>query len=63
VLAVNYPVALAPQYVAMAGTLIAGLYAISRGLIIEAPATLTNAIEAGSEWFTRRAGAIARPLQ
>jgi lipopolysaccharide export system permease protein len=58
---VNFPFALTWQYAAVAGALVFGCYAISRGLIIEPPAFLFNAVNAGADWFLRRAGAMARP--
>jgi len=63
VFAVKYPIMVAFQYFALAGALTAGIYAISRGLIIEPPVVLTKAVEAGSEWLARYTGAIARPAQ
>jgi len=63
VFAVKYPIMVAFQYFALAGPLTAGIYAISRGLIIEPPIVLTKAVEAGSEWLARYTGAIARPAQ
>ena len=63
VFAVKYPIMVAFQYFALAGALTAGIYAISRGLIIEPPVVLTKAVEAGSEWLARHTGAIARPAQ
>jgi lipopolysaccharide export system permease protein len=63
VFAVNYPFAVALQYLAVAGAIAASLYAISRGLIIEPPAALSNAVDAAGEWFLRRAGAIAGSTQ
>jgi lipopolysaccharide export system permease protein len=63
VLAVNYPSALLVPYVAVAGTLAAGSYAISRGLIIEPPAILFNTVAAWMNWFAPRAAAAARPTQ
>jgi lipopolysaccharide export system permease protein len=63
VMGVRYPLALTFQYLAVAGALAGGLYAIARGLIIEAPVAVTSAFNAASEWLMRRAGAIARPVQ
>jgi lipopolysaccharide export system permease protein len=63
VMGVRYPLALTFQYLALAGALAGGLYAIARGLIIEAPVAVTSAFNAASEWLMRRAGAIARPVQ
>jgi lipopolysaccharide export system permease protein len=61
VLSVNYPYAVAIEYLAVAGTLAAGSYAISKGLIIEPPAALVAATNAVNEWFMRRTGILARP--
>jgi lipopolysaccharide export system permease protein len=61
VLSVNYPHAVAIEYLALAGTLAAGGYAISKGLIIEPPAALVTAANAANEWFMRRTGVLARP--
>ena len=63
VFAVKYPFAAAVQYLAVAGALVSGLYVISRGLIIEPPAALSNAVNAASEWLLRRAGAVAGSTQ
>jgi hypothetical protein len=46
VLCVKYPWVLALQYALLAVAAIAGLYAIHRGLEIEAPAFVTNAVNA-----------------
>jgi lipopolysaccharide export system permease protein len=46
VLCVKYPWVLALQYALLAIAAIAGLYAIHRGLEIEAPAFVTNAVNA-----------------
>jgi lipopolysaccharide export system permease protein len=59
VFGITHPFALTWQYLALAGALGFGIYAISRGLIIEPPAILFNAVNAGVEWFNRRAGAVA----
>lgn len=59
VLGVTYPFALTWQYVALAGALGYGIYAISRGLVIGPPTIIFNTINGGVEWLTRRAGAIA----
>jgi lipopolysaccharide export system permease protein len=56
---ISYPFALSWQYIALAGALAYGLYAISRGLVIEPPAILFNTVNAAAEWFSRRTGAIA----
>ena len=63
VFTVRYPIAVAVQYAAVTGTIGASLYAISRGLNIEPPAFLTNAVDATKEWVARHVGAIARPAQ
>jgi lipopolysaccharide export system permease protein len=63
VFAVKYPSAVAIQYLAVAAALAASVYAISRGLIIEPPAALSNAVHAASKRFLRRAGAIAGSTQ
>jgi lipopolysaccharide export system permease protein len=62
VLGVKYPLALTFQYLAVAGALAGGLYAIASGLIIAAPAAVASAVNAGSEWLMRRAGAVIRPV-
>jgi lipopolysaccharide export system permease protein len=59
----NYPSAAAIQYLLLAGTVAGGLYAISRGLIIEPPAMVSRAIDTVSDWFLRRAGAIVGASQ
>jgi lipopolysaccharide export system permease protein len=59
VFGINHPFALTWQYAALAGVIGWGIYAISRGLVIEPPAILFNTVNAGVEWFARRAGAIA----
>lgn len=53
VMAVRNPSALIPLYLALAGAFSFGLYAISRGVVIEPPATLTRAIARLSELFSR----------
>jgi lipopolysaccharide export system permease protein len=63
VFAVRYPIALLFEYAAVAGALAAGTYAISRGIVIEPPTRLTEAVNAAGEWLLRRAGAIVRPSQ
>jgi lipopolysaccharide export system permease protein len=59
VFGINYPFALTWQYAALAGVIIWGIYAISRGLVIEPPAFVLNTVNTGIEWFMRRAGAMA----
>jgi lipopolysaccharide export system permease protein len=61
VFALKYSAAPIAQYVTVTAALAAGLYAISRGLILEPPATLANAVNAGSEWIMRHFGASMRP--
>ena len=51
------------QYTAVGGTIVACLYAISRGLIIEPPAFLTTAVGQVNEWVTQRVGAISGTAQ
>ncbi len=63
VFSVKYPIAVVLQYLAVAGTMGASLFAISRGLIIEPPAFLTKAIDATREWIVRRTGTMMRPAQ
>ena len=63
VFALKYPIAVVFQYVAVAGTIAASLFAASRGLIIEPPAFLARAAEAASGWFERRTGMLARSAQ
>ena len=48
------PAALAAQYVAMALVFVFGLYAISRGVILEPPSLVTNAVTLLSERVSRR---------
>jgi lipopolysaccharide export system permease protein len=63
VFTVKYPVAALIQYVAVIGSMATSLYVISRALIIEQPAFLSQAFNAASEWFMRRAGAMVKPAQ
>lgn len=63
VFTVKYPIAAVVQYVAVLGTMAASVFAISRGLIIEPPRFLTNAVEAARQWVERRAGALMKPAQ
>jgi lipopolysaccharide export system permease protein len=51
------------QYAAVGGTIVACLYAISRGLIIEPPAFLTTAVGRVNDWVSQRVGAFARAPQ
>jgi lipopolysaccharide export system permease protein len=52
---VNSPAALALPYVMLIATMIVGYWGIARGLIIEPPAFIANAINAVAEGFQRRA--------
>jgi lipopolysaccharide export system permease protein len=63
VFTIKYPAAVAVQYFAVAGTIVASLYAISRGLIIEPPAFLTTAVSRVSNWVSQRTGAIMGTAQ
>jgi lipopolysaccharide export system permease protein len=63
VFAVNHPSAVLFPYAALAATLAAGGYAISRGLIIEPPAVLSSIVTACMNWLAPRAAATARPTQ
>jgi lipopolysaccharide export system permease protein len=51
---VTYPAFLAVQYVAVAIAIAAGIYVIRRGIVLEAPAFLTNGLAALGERFSRR---------
>lgn len=59
VLCVRYPFVLAFHYALLAAATVFGLYAVHRGLVIEAPAFVTNAMDAISARFARRAAAAA----
>jgi lipopolysaccharide export system permease protein len=59
----KFPVALVFQYIATAAALAGGIFAITRGLIIEPPAALSSSLNAGGEWLMRRASTIVRPTQ
>ena len=59
VLCVRYPFVLAFQYVLLAAAAAFGLFAIHRGLVIEAPAFVTNLSDAISARLARRAAAAA----
>ncbi|MGP0089196.1 MAG: LPS export ABC transporter permease LptF [Xanthobacteraceae bacterium] len=54
IIGVNQPLALGAQYAAILATFVLGTLAISRGLIIEPPAFVTNAITALTERLTWR---------
>ena len=57
ILCVKYPVILVFQYALLAVVTALGLYAINRGLVIEAPAFITNAASAITSRFARPAAA------
>jgi lipopolysaccharide export system permease protein len=59
----TYPKTVAIQYFLIAGTLSTGLYAISKGLIIEPPVYMTRAMDAVTAWFQRRVASIMEPAQ
>jgi lipopolysaccharide export system permease protein len=63
VFTLKYPAAVAVQYFAVGSTIVASLYAISRGLIIEPPAFLTTAVARVSNWVAQRTGAIVGTAQ
>jgi lipopolysaccharide export system permease protein len=50
----KYPLLLIPQYLAMAAAFVLGYFVIRRGLILEPPAFITNAIAAVTERISRR---------
>ena len=54
---VHMPIALAFQYVVVIAAIGFGLFAISRGMIIEPPKAVTNALESLTARFARRAPA------
>lgn len=59
VLCVRYPFVLAFHYVLLAVAAVLGLLAIHRGLVIEAPAFVTRAVDAISAQLARRTAAAA----
>ena len=61
VVGVNYPPALALQYIAIIGATGAGAYAISRGIIIEPPAFLTDTVTSAFERLVQRIQTRLRP--
>jgi lipopolysaccharide export system permease protein len=61
IVGINTPAALVLPYLALAATFVLGYLGISRGLIIEPPAAIANAISTISERLAQRAEAIARP--
>jgi lipopolysaccharide export system permease protein len=60
VVGLTVPFALTWQYIAVTATFVLCGYAISRGLILEPPATLLRIGDAWSEWLVRRSGQPAR---
>jgi lipopolysaccharide export system permease protein len=63
VFALKYPAAVLFEYLAVAGTSAASLFAIKRGAIIEPPAFLIRAVDTINDWFVRRTGPLAGPAQ
>jgi hypothetical protein len=59
VIGVHIPAALAVQYLVLAAAIGFGLLAISRGMIIEPPAFITQLATALTERIARRTGATA----
>jgi lipopolysaccharide export system permease protein len=59
VIGVHFAPALAVQYVVLAAVSAYGLYAISRGVIIEPPALITNLLSTIGERIAKRTGALA----
>lgn len=59
VVGVHFPPALAMEYIAVVAALVFGAYAISRGVIIEPPARITEALAALGERIAKRTNAIA----
>jgi lipopolysaccharide export system permease protein len=55
---VHTPVALLLPYLALGASFVLGYFAISRGMIIEPPAFVTNAISALTERIAQRTGAL-----
>jgi lipopolysaccharide export system permease protein len=62
IVGVTVPFFIILQYALLAATIGLGLFAISRGMIIEPPAFLTNSINTLIEYFRRRVSAM-RPAQ
>lgn len=54
IVGVNYPAFLGLQFVVVAIAVVAGLYVIRRGIVLDAPAFITNGLNALTERFTRR---------
>jgi hypothetical protein len=61
VVGVNYPPALALQYIAVATAIGAGSYAITRGIIIEPPPFLTVTLPSMAERLLQQVQAKLRP--
>jgi lipopolysaccharide export system permease protein len=61
VFALKYPIAVAVQYLAVAGAMAASAFAALRGVVIEPPAFLVRAAATAGDWFERRTGTVARP--
>jgi hypothetical protein len=55
---VHTPIALLAPYLALSATFVLGYFAISRGVIIEPPAFINNAITAVMERFAQRTSAL-----
>jgi lipopolysaccharide export system permease protein len=63
IVGVTIPAIVILQYLLLGGTIGAGLYAISRGMIIEPPTALTNRVNAMMEIFKRRVSALTGAAQ
>jgi lipopolysaccharide export system permease protein len=61
ILTVKYPIAVAAQYLILAVAFAGSLYVISRGLIIEPPATLSRVTETIKAAIARRLSALVEP--
>jgi lipopolysaccharide export system permease protein len=59
IVGVTAPVVIVFQYLVLFGTIAAGLFAISRGVIIEPPAKLVAAVNSVTEYFRRRGATAA----
>jgi lipopolysaccharide export system permease protein len=55
----NAPIALILPYAALIGSFVFGYWAISRAVILEPPAYVTNWINQWSEWIAQRSGKLA----
>ena len=58
ILSLSHPSIVVLEYLVIAGSIYLGLYAISRGVIVEPPAALTRLSDAVGAWFALRFGAI-----